>query len=86
MISKLVPREHIGKAFGVLAVIQAIVEGLSAEYYWIYTATSDWHPGFIYCLNSTITIVLILPISYILGQFPIYSIYSLSPNPSISCH
>ena len=66
MISKMVPREHLGKAFGVLASVQAIVEWLSAEYYWIYTATLNWHPGFVYCLNGTCNLIFVLPISFVL--------------------
>ena len=41
MISKLVSKQNTGKAFAVLAVVESLVEGLSAEYYWIYTATSN---------------------------------------------
>ena len=62
----MVPREHIGKSFGVLAAVQAIVECLSAEYYWIYTSTLDWHPGFVYCLNCTCNLIFVLPISFVL--------------------
>ena len=40
MISKLVSKQNTGKAFAVLAIVESLVEGLSAEYYWIYTATS----------------------------------------------
>ena len=62
----MVPRDHLGKAFGVLASVQAIVECLSAEYYWIYTATLNWHPGFVYCLNGTCNLIFVLPISFVL--------------------
>ena len=48
MISKLVSKQNTGKAFAVLAVVESLVEGLSAEYYWIYTATSNG----IFSLNS----------------------------------
>ena len=48
MISKLVSKQNTGKAFAVLAVVESLVEGLSAEYYWIYTATSNG----IFFLNS----------------------------------
>jgi hypothetical protein len=65
-ISKLISHDHLGKAFGLLAAIHALVDALSAEYFWIYTATKDWHPGFIYCLNCLVHACLVLPLAYYL--------------------
>lgn len=69
-ISKLVGYEYFGKSFAWLSVLQALMDTLSSEYYWIYTSTKDWHAGFIYCLNCTLFIFIVIPVStFILVQF-----------------
>ncbi len=43
-LSKLVPPDDVGKAFGMIATLQSIVDALTAEYYLIYEETPpEWH-------------------------------------------
>ena len=55
---------EVGKALGVIAVVHELVR-IATPYYWeIALATRDWHFAFVYCLNCTIFVLVMIAGAY----------------------
>jgi len=54
VISKIVNRDELGAAFGVLSAVQAIAIIAAPGAQYLYSETVSWFPGFVYCMLCTI--------------------------------
>ncbi len=59
LLVMLVESDEVARSQGVMAVCAATARMLEPAYNAIYNATLDWHPGFIYCLASVLSILAI---------------------------
>ena len=58
IISKCVEPDELGKAMACLSFCFSLVGLLSPTAGFIYSATVDWYEGFIYCMASTVFIIM----------------------------
>ena len=71
VLSKIIEPEELGAGFACLAFTQAIVTLVSPTANLIYSATLDWHKGFIMCLSALfllICAILTIPVHFIVKK------------------
>lgn len=68
-VAALVEDKDIGKVFSQMAVVQAVSTAVAPLYTLLYWETKDYYDSLIYCINSTVLILVALGAVYATWYF-----------------
>ncbi len=64
-LTKIVGEKDVGKVFACVGAIQAFVGLVSPIYQKIYSATYEWHLGFVYCVSCSLLLLMLTLTLYV---------------------